>query len=284
MSIEVKNLTHVYSQNTIFESTAIEDVSFSVGPHDFIGIIGHTGSGKSTMIQHLNRLLTPTSGTVIVNGIDISDKKNVTMKDICKRVGIVFQYPEYQLFEDTVYKDVCFGPKNIGYDEEKMNLLVKQSIELVGLDYEEVKDKSPFELSGGQKRRVAIAGVLAMKPQILILDEPASGLDPMGRKEIFDSIKNMNKEVGICILLVSHSMDDIAQYADKVMVFSEGKLVMYAPPEEVFADSGFLRDMSLDVPQGKQVLEMLKEHGIDIDTTPFTTSGAASEILNRFRK
>ncbi len=284
MSIEVKNLSHIYSQNTIFEATAIQDVSFDVGPHDFIGIIGHTGSGKSTMIQHLNRLLTPTKGTVIVNGIDISDKKNVSMKEICKRVGIVFQYPEYQLFEDTVYKDVCFGPKNIGYDENKMNLLVKQSIELVGLNYDEVKDKSPFELSGGQKRRVAIAGVLAMKPQILILDEPASGLDPMGREEIFNSIKVMNKEVGICILLVSHNMDDVAQYADKVMVFSKGKLVMYAPPKEVFKDSKFLRDMSLDVPQGKQVLEMLKARGIDIDTTPFTTRDAASQILNRFKK
>lgn len=205
------------------------------------------------------------------------------MKDIVKRVGIVLQYPEYQLFEETVYKDVAFGPKNLGYDDEKTDMLVKQSIELMGLDFEEVKDKSPFDLSGGQKRRVAIAGVLAMKPQILILDEPASGLDPMGRREMLELIKKMNTEVGICILLVSHNMDDVAKYSDNVMVFSKGKLVKYDTPKEVFAQSEFLESISLEVPQSKQVLQMLKEKGIEIDSTPYTIESAAEEILHRFK-
>ncbi len=283
MSIEVRDLSHIYSAGTVFEHVALKNVSFDVGAHDFVGIIGHTGSGKSTLIQHINRLLYPTSGTVVVNGIDILDKK-VTMKDIVKRVGIVFQYPEYQLFEETVYKDVSFGPKNLGFDDEKTHLLVKQSIETVGLDFEEVKDKSPFDLSGGQKRRVAIAGVLAMKPQILILDEPASGLDPWGRREIFNIIKKMNREMGICILLVSHSMDDVAKYADKVMVFSKGELVRYDVPGKVFADSDYLESISLKVPQSKRVLEMLKKRGVEIDTSPYTTESAAEEILRRFKK
>ena len=282
MSIEVRDLSHIYSAGTVFEHVALKNVSFDVGAHDFVGIIGHTGSGKSTLIQHINRLLYPTSGTVVVNGIDILDKE--PMRDIVKRVGIVFQYPEYQLFEETVYKDVSFGPKNLGFDDEKTHLLVKQSIETVGLDFEEVKDKSPFDLSGGQKRRVAIAGVLAMKPQILILDEPASGLDPWGRREIFNIIKKMNREMGICILLVSHSMDDVAKYADKVMVFSKGELVRYDVPGKVFADSDYLESISLKVPQSKRVLEMLKKRGVEIDTSPYTTESAAEEILRRFKK
>ncbi|NLW70172.1 MAG: energy-coupling factor transporter ATPase [Eubacteriaceae bacterium] len=283
MSIEVKNLSHIYSKGTVFEHIALEDVSFEVGPHDFIGIIGHTGSGKSTLIQHINRLLVPTSGTIVVNNININEP-NVPMKEIVKRVGIVFQYPEYQLFEETVYKDVSFGPKNLGYDEEKVDFLVKQSIEIMGLDYEEIKDKSPFELSGGQKRRVAIAGVIAMKPPILILDEPTSGLDPMGRREMLDMIKNMNKQLGMCIILVTHSMDDVAEYADKIMVFSSGRLMKYGPPAEVFADSKFLADISLDVPQSKAVLERLKEEGYEIDTSAYTTKEAAKEIIRVFGK
>ena len=283
MSIEVRNLSHTYAPDTIFSFQALKDVSFDIGPHDFIGIIGHTGSGKSTLIQHLNRLLLPTTGTVFVNGLDITSKE-ISMIEICKRVGIVFQYPEYQLFEETVYKDVSFGPKNLGFDEEKIAALVKESIELVGLDFEAVKDQSPFDLSGGEKRRVAIAGVLAMKPQILILDEPASGLDPMGREEILNSIKRLNDEVGICIILVSHNMDDVAEYADKVMVFSKGELVMYDTPQVVFADYKFLEGMGLSVPQGKKVLELLKERGVDIDTSPYTTDGAIEEILSKFHK
>ncbi|MBR4395353.1 MAG: energy-coupling factor transporter ATPase [Eubacteriaceae bacterium] len=283
MSIEVRNLTHIYSQGTVFERIALDNVSFDVGPRDFIGIIGHTGSGKSTLVQHINRLLVPTSGTVIVNHIDINDKK-VPMKEIVRRVGIVFQYPESQLFEETVYKDVSFGPKNLGYDDEKTDFLVRQSLEIMGLNFEEIKDKSPFELSGGQKRRVAIAGVIAMKPPIMILDEPTSGLDPVGREEMLNMIRDMNQELGICILLVTHSMDDVAQYADKIMVFSEGKLVKYGPPSEVFADSQFLANIRLDVPQSKSVLERLKEKGFDIDTSSYTTKDAAREILRVFGK
>lgn len=282
MSIEVRNLSHIYAQDTVFAFEALKNISFDVGPHDFIGIIGHTGSGKSTLIQHINRLLLPTKGTVVINGKDITSK-DFPMKEICKRVGIVFQYPEQQLFEETVYKDVAFGPKNIGFSEDQIAFNVKESIELVGLNYDEVKDLSPFDLSGGQKRRVAIAGVLAMKPKILILDEPASGLDPMGREEILKSIKKLNDEVGICILLVSHNMDDVADYADKVMVFNKGELVMYDTPKKVFADSEFLEGMSLSVPQGKKVLEMLKERGIEVDTAPFTTAGAIEEILSKFK-
>jgi energy-coupling factor transport system ATP-binding protein len=283
MSIEVRNLYHTYAPNTIFEFPALKDISFTVGPHDFIGIIGHTGSGKTTLIQHINRLLLPTSGTVLVNGIDLTSKE-LSMKEICKRVGIVFQYPEYQLFEETVYKDVSFGPKNLGYSEEQVEALVKESLELVGLNYEKVKELSPFDLSGGEKRRVAIAGVIAMKPQILILDEPASGLDPMGRDEILTSIKRLNSDIGMCILLVSHNMDDVAEYADKVMVFSHGELVMYDTPANVFADFRFLEQMGLSVPQGKKVLEMLKERGIPVDTSPYTTQGAIQAILREFGK
>lgn len=280
MSIEVRNLTHIYSPGTVFEQIAIRDVSFDVGPRDFIGIIGHTGSGKSTLIQHINRLLLPTSGTVIVNGKDITSK-DFPMIEVCKRVGIVFQYPEHQLFEETVYKDVAFGPRNLGFDEEKVDFLVRESIELVGLDFDKVHDISPFDLSGGQKRRVAIAGVLAMKPQILILDEPASGLDPMGRHEILESIRRLNKEVGICILLVSHNMDDVAEYSDKVMVFSRGELIMYDTPRRVFADAKFLENIGLSVPQSKKVLNMLRERGYEIDTSYYTNNDAVAEILRK---
>ncbi|MCL1913486.1 MAG: energy-coupling factor transporter ATPase [Eubacteriaceae bacterium] len=278
MSIEVRDLTHIYAQGTVFEQMAIEDVSFDVGAIDFIGVIGPTGSGKSTLIQHLNRLLAPTKGTVIVNGIDVNSK-SVPMREICKRVGIVFQYPEYQLFEETVYKDVCFGPKNLGFDKEKIDFLAKESIELVGLDFETVKDLSPFELSGGQKRRVAIAGVLAMKPQILVLDEPASGLDPAGRADLLDSIQKMNKELGICIILVSHNMDDVAHYCDKVMVFSKGRLLRYGRTAEVFADSDFLLSSGLAPPQSKQLLIELKKRGIPVDDSVFSIEGAIDEIL-----
>lgn len=277
MSIEVKNLYHIYSEGTVFEHAALKDVSFDVGAHDFIGIIGHTGSGKSTLIQHINRLLVPTRGTVFVNGRDINSK-DVPMKEIVKRVGIVFQYPEYQLFEETVYKDVAFGPKNIGFSPEELEQSVRESIELVGLDFDEVRDVSPFDLSGGQKRRVAIAGVLAMKPKILILDEPASGLDPMGREEILGYINKLNKEVGICIMLVSHNMEDVADYADRVMVFSGGELVMYDTPRRVFADSAFLEGMGLSVPEGKKLLVALKARGFDVNTDEYTTAGAIAEI------
>jgi energy-coupling factor transport system ATP-binding protein len=217
------------------------DISLDVGAHDFIGIIGHTGSGKSTFIQHLNRLLVPTTGTVVVNNIDIN-KKGVLMKDIVRRVGIVFQYPEYQLFEETVYKDVAFGPKNIGFSEEKVDFYVRESLGIVGLDFDEIKDVSPFDLSGGQKRRVAIAGVLAMKPPILILDEPTSGLDPMGRIEILDSIKKMNKEKGICMGL---DVPQSRQLLEKLK--SRGVGVSTAP----YTTAGTIKELLGAFKQGK---------------------------------
>ena len=283
MSVAVKDLSFVYNPDTVFEHIALKTMSFDIGAHDFIGVIGHTGSGKSTLIQHFNKLMKPTTGTVVVNGIDINEDK-VKMIDICKRVGIVFQYPEYQLFEETVYKDVAFGPRNIGFSEEEVEYCVKESLELVGLDYEKVKDISPFDLSGGQKRRVAIAGVLAMKPQTLILDEPASGLDPQGREEILDSIKKLNKQVGICIILVSHNMDDVAEYADKVMVLSDGELVKYDTPQIVFENSKFLEDINLNVPQAKKLLEMLKEKGFDVDTSKYSSKECIEEILDKFKE
>jgi energy-coupling factor transport system ATP-binding protein len=277
MSVEVRNLTHVYAQGTVFEHMAVSDVSFEVGPHEFIGVIGHTGSGKSTLIQHFNRLLLPTRGTVLINGRDLADKR-FHMKEICKRVGIVFQYPEYQLFEETVYKDIAFGPNNLGFSHEETDELIREAMDLVGLGFEELKGKSPFDLSGGQKRRVAIAGVLAMKPQTLILDEPASGLDPAGRDAILESVRRMNREMGICIFLVSHNMDDVALYSDRVMVFSKGKMALFDTPANVFDQADLLDAIGLGVPQSKKILLMLKGRGFDVNTSFYNNEDAVREI------
>ena len=221
MSVKVVDLCHTYGENSIFEFKALNNINFEVKSGELIGIIGHTGSGKSTLIQHINRLLTPTSGEIYLDELNINEK-GVLMKDICSKVGLVFQYPEYQLFEETVYKDIAFGPKNIGMED--IDGSVKKSMAMVGLDFETYKDKSPFELSGGQKRRVAIAGVIAMDPDILILDEPASGLDPVGRKEILDNIYKLHKDNNLTTFLVSHSMTDVCEYASKIMVYSHGEL------------------------------------------------------------
>ncbi|MCL1802472.1 MAG: energy-coupling factor transporter ATPase [Eubacteriaceae bacterium] len=283
MAVETISLTHTYAVGTAFEFTAIKGVTFKTLAHEFIGIIGHTGSGKSTLIQHLNKLLTPTSGSVIVNGFDLSDKK-MPMKEIVKRVGIVFQYPEYQLFEETVYKDIAFGPTNLGFSKSETDFLVREAMDFVSLDFEKLKDESPFDLSGGQKRRVAIAGVLAMKPQILVLDEPASGLDPVGREGILRSIRRMNKEIGISIFLVSHNMDDVAEYCDRVMVFSKGELLLFESPNEVFAHADLLESIGLEVPQAKKVLLMLKERGFSVDASFYTCDEAVAEIARCLRQ
>ena len=223
MSVIVKNLTYIYDEGMPFASKAIDDISFEIKDNDFVGLIGHTGSGKSTLIQHLNGLLKPSSGEIIVNGFNITDK-DLNLTEIRKRVGIVFQYPEYQLFEETVEKDIAFGPGNLGLDEEEISKRVRKSMEAVGLDYETYKDKSPFDLSGGQKRRVAIAGVIAMNPEVLILDEPTAGLDPGGRDEIFNLIKKLHRDNNITIILSSHSMDDMAKLAQTIIVMNHGKL------------------------------------------------------------
>ena len=233
MPVEARELTHTYNADSPFESTALDKVSFTIHDGEFIGIIGHTGSGKSTLIQHLNGLLKPTGGTVIVNGMDLT-AKGTNMKEVRRTIGLVFQYPEYQLFEETVEKDIAFGPKNLGLDEKKIATRVRDAMRLVDLDYAQFANKSPFELSGGQKRRVAIAGVLAMEPDILILDEPTTGLDPYGRDYILSLVENWHK-LGRTILMVSHSMDDVARFADRIFVMNHGKLEMQGTPDEVFA-------------------------------------------------
>jgi len=231
--IEVKHLTHVYMRGTPFEAVALSDVSFEISAGEFVGLIGHTGSGKSTLIQHLNGLLKPDAGDVIVDGLNLADK-NTNIKEIRRKVGLVFQYPEYQLFEETIFKDIAFGPMNMGVSEEDLPDIVRDAMLMVGLDYEKLKDRSPFELSGGQRRRVALAGGLAMRPSVLILDEPTAGLDPVGREALLDMLKTLQRENGITIIMVSHSMEDVARLAERIMVMNKGKLLIMGTANEVF--------------------------------------------------
>ena len=280
--IEVKNLRHVYSAGTPFEHVALEDVSFTVERGEFIGIIGHTGSGKSTLMQHLNGLLRPTSGTVLLDGKDIWTDKATTRQSRF-RVGLVFQYPEYQLFEVDVFSDVCFGPKNLGLDKEEIEARAKEALTLVGLD-ESFYEQSPFELSGGQKRRVAIAGVLAMKPEVLILDEPTAGLDPKGRDEILDKISQLHKEKGMTIILVSHSMEDMARYAGRLIVMNHGEKIFDDVPKEVFKHYKELEKMGLAAPQITYVVHELREHGVEIADDLTTVAEARDAILEALKK
>ena len=260
--LEVKNLCHVYSAGTPFERAALKDVSFSVERGEFIGIIGHTGSGKSTLMQHLNGLLKPTSGSILLDGVDIwSDKK--TTRQSRFRVGLVFQYPEYQLFEETVYKDIAFGPKNMGLKADEIDRRVREAAALVGLTEAQL-EVSPFDLSGGQKRRVAIAGVIAMEPEVLILDEPTAGLDPEGREEILQNIDGYRKAKGATIMMVSHSMTDVARLADRLLVMNKACLAMDGTPQEVFEHAQELLDMGLDIPEITRVFMKLQEMGIDL--------------------
>lgn len=263
MPVEIKNLNHVYMKDTIFQHKALNDVSLTIDDGEFIGLIGHTGSGKSTLIQHLNALLKPSSGNIIIDGIDIT-AKGVSLKKIRQTVGLVFQYPEHQLFEETVYKDVAFGPQNLGLSEEEIELRVKEALMLVGLDYDKLKDVSPFELSGGQKRRVAIAGVLAMKPKVLILDEPTAGLDPKGRDEILGEIKRLHQLQKLTVVLVSHSMEDIANLVDRIIVMSKGKIVLTDTPRNVFMQADVLKSIGLDVPQVTNLVNELNKKGFGI--------------------
>lgn len=278
MSIEVSNLTHIYSPGQPEEQTALDGISFTVEDGSFVGIIGHTGSGKSTLVQHLNGILRPTRGKIYVDGEDIT-QKNVSLTDIRKKVGLVFQYPEYQLFEETVAKDVAFGPKNLGLPEQQIDMRVRNAIELVGLDYEEIKDVSPFELSGGQKRRVAIAGVIAMQPGVLILDEPTAGLDPKGRDEILDQISYLHEKRGITIILVSHSMEDVARYADRLIVVNDGKLPYDGTPREVFAHYEELEKIGLAAPQITYIMHDLAAKGFSVDVHATTVEEAKNSIL-----
>ena len=283
MSVIVKNLTHIYDEGMPFASKALDDISFEIKDNDFVGLIGHTGSGKSTVIQHLNGLLKPSSGQIIVNGFNITDN-DLNLTEIRKRVGIVFQYPEYQLFEETVEKDIAFGPGNLGLDEAEISKRVKNSMEAVGLDYETYKDKSPFDLSGGQKRRVAIAGVIAMNPEVLILDEPTAGLDPGGRDEIFNLIKKLHRDNNITIILSSHSMDDMAKLAQTIIVMNHGKIEFMGTPREVFTShAARLREIGLDVPQVLELATKLRNKGFDIRPDVLTVEEIKDEILKVMR-
>lgn len=277
MSITVENLTYTYSKGMPNETRALEDVSFRLEPGEFAAIIGHTGSGKSTLVQQLNGLLRSDSGKITVGEVCITDP-SAKMTEVRRKVGLVFQYPEYQLFEETVAKDVAFGPKQVGITGEELEQVVADSIRLTGLDYEEVKERSPFELSGGQKRRVAIAGVLAMKPEILILDEPTAGLDPSAHRDVLDLIRRIHRQEDMTILLVSHNMGDIAELADRVLVMNRGKLVMNGTPAEVFSRGEPLWEMGLGLPPATEFMERLKERMPGIDAAQLSIEDAAKEI------
>lgn len=273
--LEVKNLNYIYSAGTPFEHKALDNISFSVVPGEFIGIIGHTGSGKSTLMQQLNGLLKPTSGQVLLDGVDIWSDKKLT-RQARFRVGLVFQYPEYQLFEETVYRDIAFGPKNMGLDEQEIDRRVREAAGFVGLTEEQL-EVSPFDLSGGQKRRVAIAGVIAMEPEVLILDEPTAGLDPVGRAEILGNIEAYRRARNATIMMVSHSMEDVARLTDRLLVMNGSKLAMDGTPAEVFTHAEELVSMGLNIPQVTQVFLHLKKMGLDVANV-YTIEQAVSEI------
>jgi len=276
-AITVEHLTHVYSQGTPFEKTAVDDVSLTIEEGEFVGVIGHTGSGKSTLIQHFNGLLKPTSGRILVGDRDMwAEPKKI--REFRFKVGLVFQYPEYQLFEETVAKDIAFGPTNMGLSPEEVQLRVQQAAQFVGLRADKL-EKSPFELSGGQKRRVAIAGVMAMNPKVLILDEPTAGLDPRGRDKVLGEIKQYHKAQGNTVLLVSHSMEDIARYADRVLVMNKGKVAMFDTTEKVFARSEELASMGLAVPQVSRICRGLAARGLNIDPNCYTIEQAKQQLL-----
>ena len=280
--IKTENLTYTYSIGTPFEKTAVDNVNLEIEEGALVGIIGHTGSGKSTLIQHFNGLVKPTSGKIYVDGQDIWAKET-KLRDIRFKVGLVFQYPEYQIFEETVYKDIAFGPKNMGLPDEEIDRRIKETAELVGLHKENLY-KSPFELSGGQKRRVAIAGVMAMEPKVLILDEPTAGLDPKGRDKILGQIKEYHQQKKSTVLLVSHSMEDVAKFADKILVMNKAQLFCYDDTPAVFKRAEELANMGLAVPQITRVFNRLKQNGIDIRTDVYTTEFARKTILEYLEK
>ena len=282
MSIEVRNLSHIYGEGTIFEQYALKNVNLTIGDGEFIGLIGHTGSGKSTLIQHLNGLLRASSGDILYNGESIY-REGYSMKELRSHVGLVFQYPEHQLFEVDVFSDVCFGPKNLGLSQEDVEARAREALTLVGLD-ESFYKQSPFELSGGQKRRAAIAGVLAMKPEVLILDEPTAGLDPQGREDILGLVAKLHREQGMTVILVSHSMEDVARYVSRLVVMNHGEKVFDGTPKEVFRHYKELEAIGLAAPQITYVVHALKEQGIPIDEDITTVEEARDAILAIWRK
>ena len=278
--LEIKNLTYTYSAGTPFEHTALDNISFQVNRGEFIGIIGHTGSGKSTLMQQLNGLLKPTAGTVMLDGKDIWSDKKLT-RQARFRVGLVFQYPEYQLFEETVYQDIAFGPRNMGLDEKEIDRRVREAAGFVGLSEQQLS-VSPFDLSGGQKRRVAIAGVIAMEPEVLILDEPTAGLDPVGRADILGNIQSYRKAKNATIMMVSHSMEDVARLTDRLFVLNGSKLAMQGPPVEVFAHAEQLKQMGLSIPQVTQIFLHLRDLGLKVDNV--YTIDQAVKVLKQLKE
>ena len=280
MSIALEHVNYIYSPGTAYEKRALNDISLEIGQGQFVGIIGHTGSGKSTLIQHLNGLMKATSGDILYDGQSIY-AEGYDMRKLRSQVGLVFQYPEHQLFEVDVISDVCFGPKNQGLSEEESEKNAREALELVGFP-EKYYKQSPFELSGGQKRRVAIAGVLAMKPKVLILDEPSAGLDPKGRDEILDQIAKLHKETGMTVVLVSHSMEDVARYVDRIIVMNKGEKMLDSTPKEVFRHYKELEEVGLAAPQVTYVMHDLKDRGFDVSPDATTIEEAADEIMRSF--
>lgn len=278
MSIKIENLTHIYMPKTPFEKKALDNVNLFIEDGEFLALIGHTGSGKSTLIQHLNGLLEPSSGRILVDNIDITNKET-KLTDIRKKIGLVFQYPEYQLFEETIEKDIAFGPNNLGLNQEEVRTRVKRSMEMVGLDYETYKNVSPFDLSGGQKRRVAIAGVIAMEPKVLILDEPTAGLDPKGRDDILEQIKILHEKYKMTIVLVSHSMEDVGKLAERIVVMNKGKIALMGKPAEIFKEVDTLENIGLAVPQVTYLMRALGEKGFDVSDEIFTVEQGSKELL-----
>ena len=276
--IEIDNLSHVYNQGTPFAKAALKDINLTIKTGEFVGIIGHTGSGKSTLIQHFNALLKPTSGRVLLEGTDIHEDKR-QLKSVRQRVGLVFQYPEHQLFEANIYKDVAFGPTNMGLPSKEIDARVNEALNLVGIT-EDMYGKAPFELSGGQRRRVAIAGVLAMKPDVLILDEPTAGLDPAGRDAILSQIDAMHKVVGNTVILVSHSMEDISRLSKRIVVMANGRVALMGTPVEIFSQPGKLMEIGLDVPPIVAIVEQLRKKGVDLPLGIFTVKEAADALIS----
>ena len=282
MAIKIENLEYVYMPGSPFEKKALDNINIEIKDGEFVGLIGHTGSGKSTLVQHLNGLLKPSGGLIELNGRDTTSKGEKLKKIRCD-VGLVFQYPEHQLFEETVYKDIAFGPKNLGLGKEEIDKRVKDAARCVGLE-DDILDKSPFDLSGGEKRRVAIAGVISMKPSILILDEPTAGLDPAGREEILSQIKSIHEEGNMTIILVSHSMEDVARLVDRLIVMNEGTVFADGTVDEIFSRGAELRSIGLNVPQVNTLIDELIKRGLDIEENIYTVDAAKKELLKYFAK
>ncbi len=280
--LEIKNLSYKYSVGTPFQVTAIENINLSVKKGEMLAIIGHTGSGKSTLIQHFNALFKPTDGQILLNGKDINESKESAHAARFK-VGLCFQYPEYQLFESTVYKDIAFGPSNMGLSDDEIDKRVRRAAAFTGIR-EDMLDKSPFDLSGGEKRRVAIAGVMAMEPEVLIMDEPAAGLDPRGRRQILDLIRNYRKNTGSTVIIVSHSMEDVASVADRIVVLNKGKIALVGSVDEVFSHADELVEMGLNIPQITRIFSSLRKNGYNLNTSVYTVEQAKNEILRYLQK